>query len=404
MATEREACIALNMVPDMGIAAYRRLVGAFGSAAAALDAGRDRLLDCPGIPRQRLAAIADALQSIDPAGEEARATRMGIRIVALCDADYPAILKRIYDPPLALYCFGDPGAFSVPSAAMVGTRTPSLYGTETARRFAFAIAAAGFCVTSGLARGIDTASHLGALDARGRTIGVLGGAIDCFYPTENRELGREIAKSGGLVVSEFPLGTKPSRITFPRRNRIISGLSRLTLVVEAASKSGSLITAAQALEQNRTVMAIPGRIDVPNSIGCNQLVRDGAMMALAPEDVIDELYSLDLDSAPKAPADEGRARGAASRPRGDPAANAAPASSRRRNPAPRGAPRQPRRPFVPLSDEEQRIVDSIGQEETLIDEVIRHSGIDAGRANALLIALQLKGLAEILPGGWVKRK
>lgn len=403
MATEREACIALNMVPDMGIATYRKLVAAFGSAAGVLDAGRGALLDCEGLPRTRLAAIADALHSIDPVSEVDRAAKASIRVLALGDDGYPELLRSIYDPPLAIYCFGDDGALRVPSVAMVGTRSPSLYGSETARRFAFSLASAGFCVTSGLARGIDTSSHMGALDAKGRTIGVLGGAIDCFYPAENRELGRRIAKSGGLVMSEFPLGVKPSRMTFPRRNRIISGLSRLTLVVEAAAKSGSLITAEQALEQNRAVMAVPGRIDVPNSLGCNQLIRDGAMMALCPEDVIDELYSLDLGGIPsggrgmagsRQDADSGSKGGryAALPPR-------PPKSSKSSVPS-----QAPGKAFVPLSDEEQRILDSIGQEETMIDEVIRHSGIGAGRANALLISLQLKRLAEILPGGWVRRK
>ena len=230
-----------------------------------------------------------------------------------------------------------------------------------------------------MARGIDTSSHKGALDAKGRTIGVLGGAIDCFYPSENRELGRTVAKSRGLIVSEFPLGRKPDRTTFPMRNRIISGLSRLTLVVEAAAKSGSLITAGQAMEQGRTVMAIPGRIDVPSSLGCNLLIKDGAAMALSPNDLLDEMDSLGLqtDNAVQ-PATTQRAASATQSP--------------------------PQKPFVPLTDEENRIYEAIGSEETLIDEVIRHSGVDAGRANALLLSLQLKRLAEILPGGWVKKK
>ena len=379
MATEREALVALNLVPEMGPIAWRKLLGVFGSAAAVLAATEDDLRDRAGFGAQRAAALAEAMRGADPTRELALAAKMGIKIIAKCDPEYPSVLKKIADPPLVLYCFGDLGAFSVPAAAIVGTRVPTVYGSETAHRFAYAVAAAGYCVVSGMARGIDTSSHKGALDAKGRTIGVLGGAIDCFYPSENRELGRTVAKSRGLIVSEFPLGRKPDRTTFPMRNRIISGLSRLTLVVEAAAKSGSLITAGQAMEQGRTVMAIPGRIDVPSSLGCNLLIKDGAAMALSPNDLLDEMDSLGLQTD-----------------------NAVQPSTTQRTARATQSP--PQKPFVPLTDEENRIYEAIGSEETLIDEVIRHSGVDAGRANALLLSLQLKRLAEILPGGWVKKK
>jgi DNA processing protein len=380
MATEREALVALNLVPEMGPIAWRKLLGVFGSAAAVLAATEDDLRDRAGFGAQRAAALAEAMRGADPTRELSLAAKTGIKIIAKCDPEYPSILKKIADPPLVLYCFGDLDAFTVPAAAIVGTRIPTVYGSETAHRFAYAVAAAGYCVVSGMARGIDTSSHKGALDAKGRTIGVLGGAIDCFYPSENRELGRTVAKSRGLIVSEFPLGRKPDRTTFPMRNRIISGLSRLTLVVEAAAKSGSLITAGQAMEQGRTVMAIPGRIDVPSSLGCNLLIKDGAAMALSPNDLLDEMDSLGLQT--------------------DNAVQAATATQR----AARATQSPPQKPFVPLTDEENRIYEAIGAEETLIDEVIRHSGVDAGRANALLLSLQLKRLAEILPGGWVKKK
>lgn len=375
MATEREALIALNLIPEMGPIAWRKLLGIFGSASAVLAATKDDLKERAGFGEQRAAALVEALRHTDPSAEIARAARIGVRLVARCDPNYPALLAEIHDPPLALYCFGDLEALSVPAAAIVGTRLPSVYGSETAHRFAYGIASAGFCVVSGMARGIDTAAHRGALDARGRTIGVLGGAIDCFYPAENRDLGRAAAKSGGLIMSEFPLGRKPDRTTFPMRNRIISGLSRLTLVVEAAAKSGSLITASLAMEQGRTVMAIPGRIDVPTSVGCNLLIRDGAAMALSPDDLLDELGTLGLQATGKTPAPSC----------GGPAPNTP-------------------KPFIPLSDEEQRLYDVIGHEETLIDEVIRLARVEAGRANALILSLQLKRLVEILPGGWVKRK
>ena len=383
MVSEHLALIALNMVQDVGAVTARRLTDAFGSAAAALGASEDDLLDCPGIGRARAAALADAFRRADPEAEERRAGKLGVTLVTRADAAYPAALATIYDPPLALYCFGDLAAFAAPAVAMVGTRTPSVYGRETAERFAYAFAAAGYAVVSGMARGIDSAAHRGALAAKGRTIGVLGGAIDCFYPPENKELGRSVAKSNGLVISEYPLGRQPDRQTFPMRNRIISGLSRATLVVEAATKSGSLITASQAAEQGRTVMAVPGRIDVPTSQGCNRLIRDGALIALCPEDVLDELATLPL-AAPD---------GAPPRPRAAEGPSVAPSPA----PSPSAA------PFVPLSPDEQSLVDALGPEEVQIDELIRLSGVEAGRANALLIALQLKRLVTLLPGGWVKR-
>lgn len=382
MSSEREALVALNLVPDMGPVTFGKLAAAFGSAEAIISATAEEMAACPGLGAKRAEALAEQIRRADPVRETARAAKMGIRIVARCDSEYPAILKKIHDPPLVLYCFGDIAAFSVPAVAMVGTRTPSVYGDETARRFAYSIASAGYCVVSGMARGIDTASHKGALDAHGRTIGVLGGAIDCFYPSENRELARNAAKTGGLIVSEFPLGRKPDRGTFPMRNRIISGLSRVTLVVEAAARSGSLITASQAMEQGRQVMAIPGRIDVPNSLGCNTLIRDGAAMALCPEDILDEMNSLALEDG------DSVARS------GNP--------GKQDKPGRAAPPTSASAPFIPLSAEEQRVFDVIGHEETHCDEVIRRSGIDAGRANALLLALQLKGIAELLPGGWVR--
>ena len=379
MTGEREALVALNLAGDLGPVTIARLVSHFGSAANVLGAGEGDLRQCPGVGAAKAASIRAALASVDPGREFEKARRLGVTMLVSCDPEYPALLRKIHDPPVVLYCFGDLGAFDVPSVAMVGTRVPSLYGCETARRFAYAIANAGYCVTSGMARGIDTESHRGALDAGGRTIGVLGGAIDCFYPSENRELGRRAAKSGGLVISEFPFGRKPDRGTFPMRNRIVSGLSRITLVVEAAAKSGSLITAGQAAEQGRTVMAIPGRIDAPTSVGCNILIRDGAAMAISPDDILDELHSLDVASL-----------------------GPAPAHAARQSATPSSAP--PPKPFIPLSPEEQSLLDAMGSGEIQIDEVIRLSGVEAGRANALLLALRLKRLAELLPGGWVRRK
>lgn len=375
MHTEHSALVALNMVPDMGAITVAKLTEVFGSAAAALQASADDLLRCPGIGRTRAASFADAFRTIDPDKEESRAEKMKVRIIARSDPEYPRALLDIHDPPLVLYCFGDIAAFDIPAVAMVGTRMPTVYGRETARRFAYGIASAGYAVVSGMARGIDTESHRGAVDAHGRTIGVLGGAIDCFYPEENRPLAHAVVNSGGIIVSEYPLGRQPDRQTFPMRNRIISGLSAGIIVVEAAVKSGSLITASQAVEQGRAVMAIPGRIDTPTSLGCNKLIREGAKIVLDPGDVIDELASFRFDWGGKTVAPATKAQ----------------APSQRAQPA----------PFVPLSEDEQKLVDAVGSEEKQVDEVIRISGVEAGRASALLVTLQLKRKIKLLPGGWV---
>lgn len=369
MITEHQALIALNLVPDIGAITAKRLTEKFGSAAKALSASVDELITCQGISKARAEAFASSFSSVDPIKEEENAKRLGLQIITQVSAEYPEILRTIHDPPLALYCFGDLAALQLTGLAIIGTRTPTAYGREMAEKFAYRTAMAGYIIVSGMAAGIDTVAHMGALKANGKTIGVLGGAIDRFYPKENTELAKRVAKTGGLIISEYPLGRSPDRHTFPMRNRIVSGLTRGTLVVEAAFKSGSLITADQALEQGRAVMAIPGRIDTPSSQGTNNLIKNGAKMVLSPEDVLEELATFNFGNEVK------------------PQKEAAP------------KPQQ----HIPLSPEEQALLNAMEAGDNLIDEVIRKSAIDAGKANGLLITLQLKNLVKILPGGWVTK-
>jgi len=213
------------------------------------------------------------------------AEKHGFSVIPQNDSRYPGLLKQIPDPPILLYVWGTLKEIDLLAAAIVGTRLCSPYGIIQAARFAAGIVSAGFTVVSGLAKGIDTAAHQGALRAKGRTIAVLGSGLLDIYPVENRKLAEKIASSGA-VVSELPLRMRPDRQNFPKRNRIISGLSRAVLVVEAGNRSGALITASLALEQGREVFALPGPVDQEMSLGTNNLLKEGAQIATAPEDIL----------------------------------------------------------------------------------------------------------------------
>ncbi len=237
----------------------------------------------------------------------ASARRLGIDAVPFGDPRYPALLAPIPDPPLVLWMRGDPSAFDQPSVAIVGSRAATSYGLEAASRLAGDLAAAGALVVSGLARGVDSAAHRGALAAGGQTVAVLGSGVDVVYPPEHGALCEAIAAEG-VVLSEWPPGTAPHPFHFPARNRIISGLSLAVVVVEAAEKSGSLITAGCALEQGRAVMAVPGNILSGRHRGCHGLIRDGAAVVESAEDVLAELRSSSLrpaarEGSARAPAD-----------------------------------------------------------------------------------------------------
>jgi DNA processing protein len=221
--------------------------------------------------------------------ELARAAAAGAQVVAFEDPSYPSQLKQIYDPPLVLYVRGNVGTISQPGIALVGTRHPTPYGLGMAERLSCDLAARGLVIFSGLARGVDTAGHRGALAGKGKTVGILGTGVDVIYPKENTRLGDQILASGEAIISEFPLGTFAAPQNFPIRNRIISGISIGVLVVEAAEYSGTRITARCALEQSREVFAVPGNVTNKNSWGPNTLIKQGAKLAATWEDVWEEL-------------------------------------------------------------------------------------------------------------------
>lgn len=362
---EREAYIALNMMEKIGPVGVRSLVSALGSARNIFHADRDALLRADGVGPEVAEAILRQKDGIDWEGDIARSSAMGAHIVSWADEEYPKSLREIHDPPLALYVRGKIEARDKHAIAVVGTRHPTHYGREWAERLAFQIAGAGFTVVSGLAEGIDTAAHRGALKGKGRTLAVIGSGLDCIYPPSNIELAGIVSEHGALI-TEFPFGRKPDKTTFPVRNRIVSGLSMGVLVVEAGFKSGALITANQALEQGRSVFAVPGRIDSRASQGTHKLIKEGARLVASVDDVLAEYEFL-------MPSGLGQLR-----PSGGPKPN--------------------------LSEEEARLVEILQQGECDVDALIRSSGLKPGAVNSLLIGLEMKKMIRMLPGRIVEAR
>ncbi len=277
-------------------------------------------------------------------------------------SDYPELLCQLADAPAALYIVGNPDALHLPAIAIVGSRNPSRGGYENAFRFSQHLARAGFCIISGLAQGIDTAAHRGALDAGAPTVAILGHGLDRIYPAANRGLAAEIANNGALV-SEYPLGTPPRREHFPERNRLISGLSLGTLVVEAARRSGSLITARRAGDQGREVFAIPGSIHNPMSRGCHQLIRQGAKLVECVDDILGELAPL-VGHVMQNHADKAES-----------------------------AERIERDPEYDL------LLDALGFDPQSPDQLAKKSGLTIEQVSSMLLILELEGEIESLPGG-----
>ena len=281
----------LALTPGIGGVSLRSLLERFGSARAVLGATAAQIAEVSGFGHKRAGDVARARDEVDVEAELRLAAKSGVRIVPFGDAEYPVALTHLAAPPAVLYIRGrllpaDNQAFGI-----VGSRRCSLYGQEQAERFAVGLVGASFTIVSGLARGIDVRAHMGALKAGGRTIAVLGNGLSTVYPPEHKERAEEIAASGA-VISEFPMGAQPSPETFPRRNRIISGLSLGLLVVEAGYRSGALITASCAAEQGKEVFAVPGRVDSPFTAGTHKLIQDGAKLVHSLQDILDEFPDL----------------------------------------------------------------------------------------------------------------
>lgn len=280
--------VGLTMTPGLGPTRARKLVERFGSADAVFRASLTEL-ESTGIQAVSAQALATG-KSAELAREEiARAAAADATLVSFDDAGYPSRLKEIYDPPLVLYARGNAEVLTRPGIAMVGTRHPTPYGLGMAERLACDLATHGLVIISGMARGVDTASHRGAIAAKGKTVAVFGTGVDVIYPKENSRLSEQILALGGALISEFPIGTHPAPQNFPIRNRILSGMSVGVLVVEAAEYSGTRITARCALEQNRDVFAVPGNVTNKNSWGPNTLIKQGAKLVATWEDVWEDL-------------------------------------------------------------------------------------------------------------------
>ncbi len=287
MDDEKFALLALSLTRGIGIVKAIKAVKEAGGASALLDL-KPRHLRGLGISGEAVLSIVSG-ESARNAEEALKETgEQEVRIIGINEAEYPGLLKEIFDPPLVFYAAGDPGILQIPAVSVVGARRCSVYGEQVTSFMAREFSEMGLCVVSGMARGIDARAHFGALAASGPTVAVLGTGVDVPYPRENRGLYRKIRESG-CVVSEFPMGSYPAPQNFPIRNRIISGLSWGTLITEAAEFSGSLITARLALEQDREVFAVPGNITCKTSYGPNYLIKQGAHPLLSPAEIVDHL-------------------------------------------------------------------------------------------------------------------
>lgn len=290
--TDREAYIILNLLPGIGSQRLQALIREFGSAAAILEKSREELNAVRGIPAPLAARLADWQSETNLPLELELTERGGARIITRDDYDYPEILRHIPDPPLCLYVRGALPEFDARTVAVVGSRRMSRYGRAMAAMLAEGAVYAGWKVVSGLAYGVDAVAHQATINAGGITVAVLGGGLAKVHPQDHIPLARAIIDHGGAVITEFPMTFPVSRQSFPRRNRIVSGLSRGVIVVEADIDSGAMITAATAIDQGRTVFAVPGQADNPQSRGCHKLIREGACLTESFNDVLNEFEFL----------------------------------------------------------------------------------------------------------------
>jgi len=367
-----EKWLKLIRAECVGPTTFAKMIKHFGAADKALGASVSELAKIDGIGFKTAEQITATRDKFDVTGELELANKLGVWIINMEDKRYPPVLKQIYDPPPVLYIKGRLTRQDNLAISIVGTRRCSLYGQEQASRLAHLLSSAGFTIISGMARGIDTAAHHGALSAGGRTIAVQGCGLANIFPPENKKLFELIAESGACI-SELPLRYEPLSENFPPRNRIIAGLSLGTIVIEAGLNSGALITARAALENNREVMAVPGKIDSPVSKGSHQLIKQGAKLIESVEDVMEALGYIgeQLQSHVTAAAQKASERVEA------PLFDASQFN---------------------LSSDEKKIFDCLEKEPLHIDQIIADTNLPPGSINAGLISLRLKGLIKQLPG------
>lgn len=358
--------LLLSMISGVGPRTRRALLERFGSPAAVWDAAPSELRSVAGVGPKLAERIIRARDELDAAAEIDVCRQAGVRILVDSDEDYPRMLAEIHDPPGVLFVRGSIEPQDALAIGIVGTRHATQYGLRQAERLAGSLARAGLTVVSGLARGIDAAAHRGALDAGGRTLAVLGSGVLNIYPPEHKRLADELVDRGALL-SESPPQASPMAGVFPQRNRIISGLSLGSIIVEAGDRSGALITARLAMEQGREVFAVPGPVDSRNSRGCHRLIRDGAKLVENADDVLEELGPL-VESAP----------------RGD--------GQIVRHPA-----------ELMLNEMEQQVLSALGSEPISIDQIVAQTGLAVHRVLSTISVLEMRRLIRRLSGSTVTR-
>ena len=362
----RRDWLCLSLISGVGPRTLTALIDHFESATAVLDAPRRELAKVQGVGSKIASAVASARDSIDVDAEWNLCQQENINILTRPDPTYPRMLREIHDPPATLFCRGTLIADDNLAIGIVGSRHATRYGLAQAERLAGSLARAGMTIVSGLARGIDAAAHRGALDAGGRTIAVLGSGVLNIYPPEHQDLASAVAASGSLM-SESPPRFQPLSGSFPQRNRIITGLSLGVIVVEAAQRSGALISARHAMEQGREVFAVPGRVDSRSSRGCHQLIRDGARLVESADDVLDELGPL-VESLTRED------------------------NSQIRHPG-----------ELKLNEMEQKVLQGIGDEATSIDQVVAETGLPVAKVLSTLSVLEMRRLIHRISGSQVSR-
>jgi len=359
--TEQEALLILNAVPDVGAIRIRKLMTFFGSALEVLQASFDELSQCGLLFPTTAENIFHFSKDKFLQDEYNLIQRKGINVLTVADEDYPCSLKDFEDSPVVLYVKGEVTCLNQMSLAIVGSRTASFYGCKSAKAFAQAFSRAGVMVVSGLARGIDTSAHQGSLEAGGKTVAVIGCGFNHMYPKENLSLMEAISRNGA-VVTEFACAMPPLKQNFPWRNRIISALSRATVVIEARNKSGALITADFALAQNKDVYVLPSNIDNETAMGSNQLIQDGAKVALNPDDVLSQVKEEYIPLC-----------------------------------------YNENKPVLLLSDEQSKVYPHITFQPVHLDELVRQSGLNISSLMNITLSLELKRAIRQLPGQYYVR-
>jgi DNA processing protein len=367
-----ETMLRLAIVPGMGPVRTTALLARFGTVERALGASAAQIAEVPGFGREFARRVAAA--GTAEGWQRTRAAldaldRVGARVLTQADAAYPQSFRTLPDPPFVLYALGDVHLMSEPAIGIVGTRAPTDYGCQVASRLAYELARAGYGIASGMAKGIDAVAQSAALDAGGATVGVLGHGIDRVYPPENGRLFFRV-RERGLLISELPPGEEPLAGNFPRRNRLIAALSAGVLVVEMGEKSGARHTVEFALEMGKEVFAVPGPIGSPMSAGTNQLLKEGARLVTSAQDILEELHGVGVA----------------------PLSLSAPAS------APEARPAAPRTPPPDLPPDEACVFGLLADEPRHVDELAAAAGMTTSVALAALLGLELRDLAESLPG------